>query len=60
MATILNQPVYGYKQRETPITAGDLMGETEAGHGEQAPNALRDFIEAGARVQKAQREARNG
>lgn len=56
MATILNQPVYGYKPRDTPITAADLLGE---GH-KESPNALRDFIEAGARAQRAMREARNG
>jgi hypothetical protein len=59
MATIINKPVYGYT-RERIITARELLGEDDASKGKQAPNALREFIEAGAKVQKEQNAAKNG
>ncbi len=60
MATIINKPVYGYKQRETAVTARELLGEVDEKVEKAAPSALRAFIEEGARIQKAQREAKNG
>ena len=59
MATIINKPVYGYT-REKIVTARELLGEDDAANAKQGPKSLRDFIEMGAKVQKAQREAQNG
>lgn len=60
MATIINKPVYGYKQRDTAITARELLGDVDEKVNKAAPNALRAFIEEGARIQKAQKEAQRG
>lgn len=61
-ATIMNQPVFGYK-RDGFVTAEELMGEPSAsgvhrGEPVGSPAALVEFIKLGAAVQRKQEAAR--
>ena len=62
MATIMNQPVFGYK-RDGFVTAEELMGEPSASGAARvepvgSPAALVEFIKLGAAVQRKQEAAR--